>query len=889
MIKSILKIITFFAVYLLFTINISAFEFQKSSANPLNIKYINNYANQLQAHIFKEGNLYKGIFVINRPPETYYSLGYFESSDGINWQMIKEILNTGNDLSNPSILKTQTGYLLFISRYDDNKVYRIYSSTCDSNFNCSSNLSQVIMPNINSTSENNGVFAGHPFQQGGRTFLFFGVWGTDGFKIKLAYSDDLINWQRCQYGFLYGGDGPFPYPENNDLYLFSHQSNSSGIKLAKTSLPLSCTSEFVDQGYLLVKDKPYDQRHLIFPSIINDTGILKLYYSGLGSDSRWRLNFSCNGQVCPSALQPIVLIPGFLASWNKDSIIHNISKPQSDWKLNPIVNEYNGIINTLKNLGYEVDKNLFVFAYDWRKPVLDIVEDLKIFISSRTVLTSNFQIVGHSLGGLVGRIYLQKYNNPNISKLITVGSPHHGATVAYKIVESGEIERFNDYLWLAIKMIMALNKNSTETDKQTLNRLIPVMKDIFPIFNFLKKDNIEINISEMKIKNDLLSNYNSNLSNWSNESNLITIIGEKGNTLKGFNVIDQTYVDKILGNYQDGRPQSSFSDIGDYTVLSSSATLGNPTILNLEHGELIYKKEAIKKIIDLLNIQYSDSQIIEGAGTKIDSSLIFLIKSPATMEIIYNGQTYVEQDGIIFIENAQNGDYQLKVIGKENGQYTVVVGQIGREKDLWSEIKGEIIKNPPTSQTDSYTIKFDNNFPKPISDSSSLIDEIIFDLASFNSDDITAVGYMKNDLKLVKKYIQNNDLKRIKSTLILAHSRLMIIRDKLNDESKKNLALAIFEKLENLYIVLIQDYLVDQKIINSLVTQNNGYKKLLNDQSARLLNLQSKGKNISSQLFFINKINTKLSDINNYLNSNKYSSAEILLKTVAYLIKEIKK
>lgn len=874
-----------FLIGLMFTKNIDAFEFQKSSVNPLNIQYINNYSKQLQAHIFKEGNRYKGIFVINRPPETYYSLGYFESSDGINWQMIKEILNTGNDLSNPSVLKTQTGYLLFISRYDDNKVYRIYSSVCDFDFNCSSNLSQVIMPNINSTSENNGVFAGHPFQQGSRTYLFFGAWGTDGFKIKLAYSDDLVIWQRCQYGFLYGGDGPFPYPENNDLYLFSHQSNSSGIKLAKTSLPISCNSEFVDQGYLLVKDKPYDQKHLIFPSIINDTGILKLYYSGLGSDSRWRLNLACAGQTCPSALQPIVLIPGFLASWNKDSIIHNISKPQSEWKLNPIVKEYNGIINTLKNLGYEEDKNLYIFAYDWRKSVLDIVEDLKIFISSRPTLTNNFQIVGHSLGGLVGRIYLHKYSNPNISKLITAGSPHHGATVAYKIIESGEIERFNDYLWLAVKMILALNKNSLETDKQTLNRLIPVMKDIFPIFNFLKKDNIEINISDMKIKNDLLSNetYKTNL------TNLVTIVGEKGNTLKGFNVIAQTYVDKILGNYQDGHPQSSFSDIGDYTVLSSSATLGNPVILNLEHGELIYKKEAIKNILNLLNIQYSDSQIIDGAGTKIDSSLIFLIKSPATMEVTYNGQTYVEQDGMIFIENAQNGDYQLKVNGKENGQYTVIVGQIGSEKDLWSEIKGEIIMNPPIAQTDNYTIKFDNNFPKPINSPSLLVDEIISDLASFDSDNIIAVGYMKNDLKLVKKYIQNNDLKRIKSTLILAHSRLMIVRDKLNDESKKNLALAIFEKLENLYILLIQDYSVDQKTANALVTQNNGFKKLLNDQSARLLNQQNNGKNISNQLFFVNLINIKLLNISDYFNSSKYSSTEILLKTVGYLIKEIKK
>ncbi len=871
--------------FLFLTKNTEAFQFEKSPDNPLPVSYINNYTSQLQANIFKEGEVYKGIFVINRPPENYYSLGYFESANGIDWQMKKEILNTGDDLSNPSVIKTQTGYLLFISRYDNNTLYRIYSSTCDFDFNCSANLSQVIIPNTNNDSEKNGVFAGHPFKQDNRTYLFFGAWGGDGFKIKLAYSDDLVTWQRCpnDKSFLYGGDGPFPYSENNDLYLFFHQSDSSGIKLAKSVLPLTCDSVFEEQGYQLTRDKSYDQRHMIFPSVLNDNGGLKLYYSGLGSDRRWRLNLTCTEQACLQDKIPIIIIPGLMASWNRDSIIHNIEKPQSEWKLNPIINEYKGIINTLKNLGYEENKNLFIFTYDWRKPVLSITDDLNNFLNQLSI--TKFQLIGHSLGGLVSRIYSQRYNynNPNIDKLITVGSPHYGISQSYKIVEAGEIERFNDYLWLAVKIVATLNRNSLETDKQILTRLFPITKDLFPVYNFLKKNGVEINFSDMKIKNELLPYYNSNL------TNLTTVVGEKGSTLKGFNVINQTYLDKLLGIYSDGHPQTSFNEIGDYTVLSSSATIGTPVILNLEHGELIYKKEAIKKILDLLNVQYDDSQIVEGKGTVIDSSLIFLIKSSATMEVIFNGQTYLEQDGMIFIENAGVGDYQLKVKGLKNGSYTVVIGQIGKEKDLWNEIKGEITGNPPTNQIDSYFVKFDNNFPKPINNASSLIDEIISDLNSFNSYNITTIGDMKNDLKQAKKYLQNNDQKKLKSALLLAHSRLMIIRNKVNDENKKNFALSIFEKLENFFILSLQDFSLDQKTINAIVTQNNGYKKLLNDQSSRLLNLQNSGKDISKQLSYIKNVNTKLLNINDYLNFKKYSSVEILLKTVGYLINEIKK
>ncbi len=699
-------ILLIFLTYLFFVNNTFAFQFEKISDNPLSISYTNNYVNQLQVNIFKEGDIYKGIFVINKAAETFYSLGYFESGNSIDWQMKKEILNTGSDLSNPSVLKTSTGYIMFISRFDNNSVYRIYSSNCDVDFNCSPNLIPVIIPDLGNISENNGVFAGHPFKQDNRTYLFFGAWGGDGFKLKLAYSDDLINWKRCPNSFLYGGDGPYPYQENNDLYLFFHRSDSTGIKFAKTTLPLNCNSVFIDQGYLLIKDKPYDQKHLIFPSVLNENGGLKLFYSGLGVDNIWHLVLAKSPEKTP-----VIIIPGLMASWNREAIVHNSPQPQTIWQLNPIVKEYSGIIASLKNLGYEENKNLFVFVYDWRKPILNIVDDLNKYINNLPI--SNFSIIGHSLGGLVGRIYAQKYSNTNIDKLITVGSPHYGASQSYKIVESGEIDRFNDYLWLAVKMIIGLNKNNLETDRQTLSRLFPVIKDIFPVFNFLKKNGIEITTADMKIKNELLAYYNSNLTNEIHESywsHVITIAGEKGDTLKGFNVENQTIIDKLLDNYPDGRPHSTFSEIGDFTILSSSAGLKTPVILNLEHGELIYKKESIKKIFDLLNIKYLDSQIMEGKGTIIDSSLIFLIKSPAIMEVVFNGQTYTEQDGMIFIENAQSGDYQLKIEGIEKGNYEVIVGQIGQNNDIWNNIYGETT----ASQTDYYYIHYNSDSPQNI-------------------------------------------------------------------------------------------------------------------------------------------------------------------------------
>ena len=731
------KTFLIFFTYLFFVHNIFAFEFVKSINNPFPVSYINNYVYQQQASIFKEGNVYKGIISIHRPPELYHALGYFESTNGIDWIMKKEILNTGDDLSNPSVVKTQTGYILFLTRYDSNTIYRIYSSICDFDFNCSSNFSPVIVPDTSNNSEKNGVFAGHPFTQDGRTYLFFGAWGGDGFKIKLAYSDDLVTWQRCSNGFLYGGDGPFPYKENEDIYLFFHRSDSSGIKLAKSTLPLNCNSVFTDQGYLLTKDKPYDEKHLIFPSILNDNGGLKLYYSGRGSDNNWRLDMACTGQAClptptptstptptPTPIPgktPIVIIPGFMASWNRDAILHNQTVDYSAWKLQNFVKEYDGLINTLKNIGYQENVNLFLFPYDWRQSIEKTTNDLKSYLQTKIwndEPNQKINIVGHSLGGLVGRIFTQK-NIDKVNKIISIGSPHFGAVQFYKPLEAGEIDRANTFLWLAGKNVLVLNKSTLESDRVTIANKFPVAKDLFPTFNFLKdSQGNEISIDNLTIKNSFLPVYNQNFSDIF--SIFKAIYGEKdNNTPAGYIIEPPDKLDQLLGNYSDGKPRESYFDLGDYTILSKSASQDTDSEkFYFDHGEIISKKEAIKKILSLLNINFSNDQIEEGKITKISSSLIFLIKSPATMTVEFGGKVYPEDEGIIFIPDAQTGSYDLKVQGVDQGIYEVVVGQISENNDLWENIGGEITQSPASSQIDNYNILYNNQtalsiFPTP--------------------------------------------------------------------------------------------------------------------------------------------------------------------------------
>ncbi len=719
---------------------VNAFEFIKSPDNPLPISYGFDYDRIQQIHVYKENNIYKGIATAKPSGRNYHSLVAIESSDGKNWHLTKEILNIPDfDLSNGRLFIDRDGNKkILFAKMDSRDLYRLYSIDCDNEANCSQNPRLFLDPNLSDHNENRGFFAPYILNSGDTYYLFYGAWGYNGFRLNLSYSSDLSNWTKCSNEIMTGGDGPFPHVEDNNLYLFVHRSNGTGIQALKTSLPLSCESSWENLGYVLSKNQPYDQSHMIFPSVVNDNGQLKLYYSGLGSDNLWHLNLTeqvqvptpeptslptpepTQNKITPSLIPtvpildkiPIILIPGFMASWNKDAILHNKTVGYQDWKLASYVKEYRGLIDTLKNLGYEENKDLFIFAYDWRKKVNDSVDDLNRFIETKINPDKKVDVVGHSLGGVVGRIYTQKYQDlSRVNRLITVASPHSGVVQVYKPLEAGEIDRQNTWLWLTEKIIINLNRGLFESDREVIEHMFPVTHDLFPTFNFLKDEKDEfIDKNSMHISNSLLDFYNNSVD--SIFPYFTALIGEKdsSSTLAGYKVTNPNLIDNLFSNYKDGRPTDSFKSIGDYTVLKTSAEIEGDEFetLPLDHGEIIYKKEGIKKILETLQISYSEDQITEGASTILTPSLIFMIKSPAKMTVTFGDKTYEEQDGMIFIENAESGSYSLSVQGLDLGYYEIQIGQISSLNDVWETIEGKIDRTPPSIQVDEYIVNYND-------------------------------------------------------------------------------------------------------------------------------------------------------------------------------------
>lgn len=150
-------------------------------------------------------------------------------------------------------------------------------------------------------------------------------------------------------------------------------------------------------------------------------------------------------------IKPVVVIPGLTGS---------MPDQNGNWVIDPIYHTYDTFLKELRLTGYEDNKTLFTFPYDWRKDVVEsgfrlqqkvtLIKNRVNTLNLAYVNKSKVDLIGHSLGGLVARAYLQSadypgYSGPkpqyqeDVGKLITLGTPHQGAPGAYLGAEGVEM------------------------------------------------------------------------------------------------------------------------------------------------------------------------------------------------------------------------------------------------------------------------------------------------------------------------------------------------------------------------------------------------------------------------------------------------------------------
>ena len=261
-------------------------------------------------------------------------------------------------------------------------------------------------------------------------------------------------------------------------------------------------------------------------------------------------------------------------------------------------------------------------------------------------------------------------------------------------------------------------------------------------------------------------------------------------------------------------------------------------------------------MLNSLNVPYEDVQVVEGAATQLSPSIIFFIKSPAVMEVEFDGKTYTEEDGVIFVKNAASGKYKLNVKGKEQGKYEVMVGEIGKISDSWNSITGEITSLIPQLETDSYTVDFDENDP----------DDFFVDV----NNPIKLIDELVSDYKELQKVKLLYALKMFRSIRpIMFHLDREIV--------KKNDFIAL-EKLENVYGLIMAESSNKPKLLTARL-------EAIKKQFRRIL--EKRWKNIDSKRVFLEMINKKLNLAEKYLQDKKYSYMEIVLESIENLIKKL--
>jgi pimeloyl-ACP methyl ester carboxylesterase len=98
---------------------------------------------------------------------------------------------------------------------------------------------------------------------------------------------------------------------------------------------------------------------------------------------------------------------------------------------------YAPIIRHLEKIGYREDRNLFVFAYDWRRSVFDNAKALEAFVREK-VPDGKVDVLAHSMGALVARAYIvEGEGGDRVARLFSAGAPFQGSVKVFQTVEKG--------------------------------------------------------------------------------------------------------------------------------------------------------------------------------------------------------------------------------------------------------------------------------------------------------------------------------------------------------------------------------------------------------------------------------------------------------------------
>ena len=395
-------------------------------------------------------------------------------------------------------------------------------------------------------------------------------------------------------------------------------------------------------------------------------------------------------QILP-ATKKVVVVPGIEATWNSDALLNcKMNGYSGSWSLGDYATQYyQPLYDSLNEAGWDVEP----FYYDWRQPISVSAERLIQFIELNTNGGEKVNLVGHSMGGLIGREYVsEEQDNNRLERMLTAGTPHKGAVVAYPAWSAGDLWKSNLVEKIALTLLLKRCDAWPTHDKTAIRQYIPSIRDLLPIFDYLKdrKTWLFKDATIMESKNDWLLGSNFASPFWGVKVG--TLAGGGQSTLTNLDVRERNLVDQLLGNWEDGKPVGkNLVDDGDDTVLVENAQLtdADNRVINQRHANLASSPEAITEILDFLGTP------IEAVNSLAEPrSALVIAGVGADFEITDpSGKGIKNKDGLIVIYDPPAGrKYKLTILGAVDETWVGVAKFKADGGVEWKEFKGKNAK-----------------------------------------------------------------------------------------------------------------------------------------------------------------------------------------------------
>lgn len=517
----------------------------------------------------------------------------------------------------------------------------------------------------------------------------------------------------------------------------------------------------------------------------------------------------------PTIKNPVVFIPGMFACWNKDVILHDALATNNQWYIPGFINVYEGILSSLQSAGYEKDSSLYVYCYDWRKNVQENATSLSTYILSQVLPNqpsgAQVDLIGHSMGGLIARATATDAMLSKIDKVITIGSPHAGATMAYRPWEGADFTDLASWQRIMGELYLWIKSPAYPNRVTATQMAIPSLQNLLPTYDYLKDKKGAIKAEDNLVwKNNLLPALGPSLP--SLLPKLFTIGGKGWDTLKFLKVVESSEIEKQQGKWVDGKPkdQETITE-GDGTVLGESARVGGAAqieeIDGADHGQLVTKAAGQAKVLQLLGVQ-GETHVVY--PKKYNRAVVVALGSPASFFVTDpNGNVLNPTDGILAVDEPLDGEYQVHLMATGTGSYTLYFGRLAHGNSAWETMQGNF-SSPGQIREYSFTTNFNTKSlgANPLADALARIKLLIRMVRESNEKRATKV-VLANLLDQFGKMIQRMGKESGKKLEVYA---MVVIKeiDKIIAETEKR---SITEVVEQLRLIKldIEQYLEDQE------------------------------------------------------------------------------